>query len=115
MNFNSKKGLLSPNKSTKKQSSFKDTITLETELFSMAETAEKIGTGRNKLYAFLRKHGIFNGTKVKPEFLFMGYFEERSCQIQKGNFSKRVNLISVTPKGLRMISQLAKLLNPKAI
>lgn len=82
---------------------------------SMQELADEVGTTRKKMFAFLRSLNLIKGTEASAEYIAMDYFTERQYVIQNPNFSKNVNQISVTPKGVKMIKSLIKLLNPAVI
>lgn len=86
-------------------------MNLENMIFTIPDAAEMIGVGKNKLYAFLRKHGILEGRKVNPHYVALGYFVGTCYEIDVRK--DYLNLpIRITEEGLVMISELAKLLKP---
>jgi excisionase family DNA binding protein len=82
---------------------------------SMKDLALELSTSRPKLFSFLRDLNIIIDREVNAKYISLGYFEERSYSIDKPNFNKTVNLISVTPKGAKVIKELIKILNPAVI
>ena len=83
-------------------------------IYTMAEVTEILGfKNKQKLFAFLRNYIILQGQVPAREFLIMGYFETRPYHIYGKNRQyafKTVQLIQVTPNGLKFIQNLHKLL-----
>lgn len=86
---------------------------LEKTSYSMAEVADLLGFKNNrKLYQFLRRYNIVQGSEPVREFLIVGYFEQHFKEIKNKEEKtfKLAPLIRVTPKGVLFINELYQLL-----
>jgi len=65
---------------------------------------------RNKMFSFLRKYGMLNNMLPLPELISKGYFTIEFHHIKNGNFSKTVQVVRVSPKGVKFLIKFAKLI-----
>ncbi|MED5050606.1 BRO family protein [Anoxybacillus rupiensis] len=74
---------------------------------SMAVVAKALGTGRNRLYDFLRKHKVLMASNVPyQEYIDRGYFVVREKPIQMGGQVINKPQTYVTAKGVDFIFRL---------
>jgi anti-repressor protein len=74
---------------------------------TMAQVAKSLGTGRNRLFALLRRNRILMMNNLPyQEYLERGYFKVREVPTTQGNRVVNVTQTLVTSKGLDYVRQL---------
>lgn len=74
---------------------------------TMAQVAKSFGTGRNRLFALLRRNRVLMMNNLPyQEYLERGYFKVREVPTTQGNHVVNVTQTLVTSKGLDYIRQL---------
>lgn len=74
---------------------------------TMAQVAKSFGTGRNRLFALLRRNRVLMMNNLPyQEYLERGYFKVREVPTTQGNRAVNVTQTLVTSKGLDYIRQL---------
>lgn len=91
-------------------------IEVKTNKYSMEQAASKLKMTKRDLYSFLRKYNLIEGKgseiKVNPSILVKGYFApyERVREVGRYGSHKLFVTIYVTPKGMKFLTQITKLL-----
>lgn len=83
--------------------------------YTMHRASELLGVSRPKLFKFLRRYGIIDGTKPRQEFVLMGYLNYRLMTVQNGKFRKVVFVSFLSGKGIKWLKKVMRLLGTENI
>ena len=83
-------------------------------IYSINDIVSLVGNphlnSEKKMFSFLRKYGILSDMTPQAELIARNFFTIEFRHIKNGNFSKTVQVVRVSPKGVKFIIKFAKLI-----